>query len=68
LGGGGGVVVEDSNKVKLHVIAEMMKICFYLQVGKILTLRMFPTSWDDFKCSCSRIYLIWHTHDWRCAG
>jgi len=64
----GGGVIEDSNKVKLHVIAEVIKICSYLQVGKILTLRMFQTGWDYFKCLCSIISSIWQPHDWKGAG
>ena len=60
--------MEDSNKVGLHVIAEKMKICSYLQVGKILIHRIFPTGWENFKCSYSRISFIWHPRDWRHAG
>jgi hypothetical protein len=59
--------LEGSNKVKLHVIAEMIKICSYLQVGKILTHRIFLTGWDDFKCLCSGMSLIWQPHDWKGA-
>jgi hypothetical protein len=66
--GGGGHVLEDFNKGKVPVIAEMIKLCSYLQVGKILIRRMFQTGWDDFKCLCSGISLIWQPHDWKVAG
>ena len=34
MGGGGGVVGNSDSKVGLHVIAEKMKMCSYLHVGK----------------------------------
>ena len=34
---------------------------------KIHIFRMFSKGWTDFKCLYRRIYLIWHTKDWRCA-
>jgi hypothetical protein len=52
LGRGG---VEYYKMVVLQVIAEKMKLCFYLHVGKILSHRIFPSGWT-LKC----VYSICH--------
>ena len=41
-GVGGG---EYYKKVGLRVIAENMKLCSYLHIGKILSHRIFPSVW-----------------------
>jgi hypothetical protein len=62
----GGSVVDE---FFLQLIAEEMKICSYIHVGKEIYIhQMFPKDWTFTNCLYRKIYLICHPQDWRGTG